>query len=370
MHIRIRLAVCWLTLGIAGCGASSPGVPSPLPTGDQASRPAEPAQDEVEPLLVEAPGPEPEGMVWVRGGSFVMGNSQGVNPDEQTEHEVLLDGFWMDKTEVTNARFLEFVTATSYVTEAEKPPVINAPKGSALHGAEVLPEYQNKPGSIVFHPPAKGTLDPEKGAYNWWEYVPGADWQHPEGPESSIDERLNHPVVHVSWNDAVAYARWAGKRLPTEAEWEYAARGGLKGQILPWGNERNPEGQWLNNIWQGDFPYENTSEDGYRTTAPVASFPPNAYGLHDLSGNVWEWCADYYTPDYYSRSPQRNPVGPEQSFDPDERPDPYLPKRVQRGGSFMCSDSYCTAYRVSARGKGEAASGVYHTGFRCVKDGR
>jgi formylglycine-generating enzyme required for sulfatase activity len=314
-------------------------------------------------VLVEEPGPTPAGMVWVPGGTFVMGNDEGA-PDESPAHEVTLDGFWMDAREVTNRQFAAFVEATGYVTTSEKAPELRSIKpDSPLAKVEILDEF-NKPGSICavkgFKPE---DFDPARGAYSWWEYVPGADWRHPEGPDSSIEDRMDHPVVHVSWLDAKAYCDWAGKRLPTEAEWEYAARGGRGGETYPWGQKRNPDGKWLHNIWQGDFPMENKGEDGFEKTAPVGSFPANAYGLFDMSGNVWEWCADYYRPDYYARSRRRNPTGPRSSFDPQE---PGIVKRVQRGGSFMCSDSYCVGYRNAARMKGEEDTGAFHTGFRCV----
>lgn len=312
-------------------------------------------------VLVEEPMAAPPGMVWIPGGRFLMGSYEG-KPDEQPIHEVILDGFWMDQTEVTNRQFQEFVEATGYVTTAEKAPELRSVRG-ALAEVKILDEF-NAPGSICFNPdlnPAE--LDPSLGAYNWWTYQKGANWRQPEGPGSSIEDRLDHPVVHVSWDDAQAYCRWAGKRLPTEAEWEYAARGSLAGKTYPWGNQRNPDGRWLNNIWQGSFPFENTAEDGFPTTAPVASFPPNGYGLYDMSGNVWEWCLDYYRPDYYARSRRRNPRGPRDSYDPDE---PNIIKRVQRGGSFMCSDVYCVGYRTTARMKGEQDTGAFHTGFRCI----
>ncbi len=314
-------------------------------------------------------GDAPEGMVWVPAGDFMMGSPTAASsghPDEGPLHEVRLDGFWMDETEVTNRQFKEFVDATGFVTTAEKPPVISGFKpGSEMADAQILPEF-NKPGSICCREDIKaGEFNPEFGAYSWMTYVAGADWRHPEGTDSSIDDRMDHPVVHVSWDDAMAYCKWAKKTLPTEAQWEYAARGTLKGKTYPWGDDRNPGGKWMNNIWQGEFPAENTRADGFVTTAPVRSFPKNGFGLYEMSGNVWEWCSDLYHAEYYAESPRRNPTGPTQSYDPQE---PQLIKRVQRGGSFACSDSYCIAYRMSARGKGEPSSGAFHQGFRCVRN--
>ena len=305
----------------------------------------------------------PEGMIWVAPGKFLMGSNLGP-PDELPVHEVQLDGFWIDKHEVTNRQFQKFIEATGYVTTAEKQPELNSIReGSALENIEILPEF-NVPGSVCRRPVTdRNDFEDTKGAYNWWQYVAGANWRHPEGPASSVDDRMDHPVVHISWHDAIAYCEWVGKRLPTEAEWEYAARGGLDRKTYPWGNNRNPDGQWLHNIWQGDFPVENLRHDGFETTAPVGSFPANGYGLHDMSGNVWEWCSDFYRADYYEKSPVRNPPGPRFSLDPQE---PDIIKRVQRGGSFMCSDSYCIGYRTSARMKGEQDTGAFHTGFRCV----
>ena len=303
------------------------------------------------------------GMVWIPGGVAVMGSDTGP-PDEMPPHPIAIDGFWMDATEVTNRQFKQFVDATDYVTLPERKPELRSiQKGSGLENIAILEEF-NQPGSICsLQLDSRNDIDPAKGAYSWWQYTLGADWKHPEGPDSNIDDRMDHPVIHVSWLDAKAYCDWAGKILPTEAQWEYAIRGGHDGKFYPWGNNRNPDGKWLHNIWQGTFPIEDTSEDGFSRTAPVGSFPANDFGLFDMSGNVWEWCADYYQPEYYAVSPVHNPAGPDSSFDPQE---PGIIKRVQRGGSFMCSDQYCIGYRVSARMKGEEDTGAFHTGFRCV----
>lgn len=292
-------------------------------------------------------------MVRIPGGTFKMGCQNG-SPDELPVHEVTVDAFRMDRTEVTNAQFRQFVAATGYVTVAEK-----VPRAEDFPG---VPAEKLVPGSLVFHrPPGEVSLEDWP---LWWDYLPGADWRHPQGPGSTIDGKDDHPVVHVCWDDAVAYAKWAGKRLPTEAEWEWAARGGLEQKDYVWGDEKVPGGKWQTNIWQGRFPLQNDLADGFAETAPVAQFPANGYGLHDMAGNVWEWCADWYRPDYYASSPSRNPRGPETSFDPAE---PGMPKRVSRGGSFLCSDVYCIGYRPSARMKSSPDTGLCHTGFRCVK---
>tara|TARA_B100000029_G_scaffold232239_3_gene229661 strand:- start:18 stop:1139 length:1122 start_codon:yes stop_codon:yes gene_type:complete len=353
-----RCAFCVIVLLVMpGCGT---GASSPSPT-----RSIGQTDEKLPPVVTEAPADAPAGMVWIPGGQFEMGtrDPQG-KPDEFPPHAVELDGFFMDTHEVTNREFERFVRATGYVTAAEKKPDFSSVReGSKRTQDKILPEL-NRPGSICMKKGLKASeIDPSLGAYSWWEYVPGANWRHPEGPDSSIETRMDHPVVHVSWHDVTAYCDWAGKRLPTEAEWEFAARGGLEGMTYPWGNERKPEGRWMMNIWQGAFPVKNTNEDGFLTSAPVGRFKENKYGLFDMSGNVWEWCQDNYTADYYSESPRRNPPGPEESRDPDE---PDILKRIQRGGSFMCSDTYCTGYRVTARMKGEQGSGLYHTGFRCV----
>lgn len=318
-----------------------------------------------ENLIVDPPADAspPEGMVWIPGGLTIMGSDTGI-PDEEPPHPLAIDGFWMDATEVTNRQFMDFVEATGYVTLAEKKPELRSiQQGSGLENITILDEF-NQPGSICSRPlKSRDEIDQQLGAYSWWQYVPGANWKHPEGPESDISDRMDHPVVHVSWVDAMEYCKWRGATLPTEAQWEYAARGGADGNFYPWGNLQNPNGKWNQNIWQGTFPITDTGEDGFTTTAPVATYEPNAFGLYDMSGNVWEWCADYYRPDYYAISPPRNPPGPDSSFDPQE---PGITKRVQRGGSFMCSDEYCIGYRVSARMKGEEDTGAFHTGFRCV----
>ena len=307
------------------------------------------------PASTTPPGPAPAGMAWVPGGAFWMGDDEF--NDARPVHRVEVDGFWMDKTEVTNAQFARFVGETGYVTVAERTPDPKDFPG--------VPPEDLKAGSIVFTPPANAVDLRDHG--QWWRYVPGASWRQPDGPGSTVEGKDDLPVVHVCYEDAVAYAKWAGKRLPTEAEWEFAARGGLDRKPYAWGDEQKPGGQWLANIWQGQFPAENTAEDRFPRAAPVASFPANAFGLHDMAGNVWEWCADWYRPDAYAASARRNPTGPEDSFDPVE---PGLPKRVQRGGSFLCSDVYCVRYKPGTRGKGEVTSGASHVGFRCVKSAK
>jgi sulfatase modifying factor 1 len=317
---------------------------------------SEPApKQSAERTAVPASENVPSRMVRIPGSTFKMGTDDAAFPDAQPVHKVTVKGFLMDEHEVTNAEFEKFVKATHYVTIAERK--LN-PKDYPTVPLESL-----VPGSAVFFTPDQPVnLD---NPLQWWKYIPGASWQHPLGPESDIRGLENYPVIHVSYEDALAYANWAGKRLPTEAEWELAAQGNKPGQKYYWGNELKPGGKWMANIYQGDFPNKNLGEDGFVGIAPVKSFPPNGYGLYDMDGNVWEWCNDFYRPDYYGKSPANNPQGPPDSYDPEE---PDAVKRVQRGGSFLCSDQYCIRYRPGSRGKGEVSSGSNNLGFRCVKD--
>jgi formylglycine-generating enzyme required for sulfatase activity len=297
-------------------------------------------------------------MAWIPGGEFWMGCEDCGMPDALPLHLVSVDGFWMKTTPVTNEQFAAFVEATHYITVAERQPDPKDFPG--------VPPSALQPGSIVFTPPThRVSLDDYS---QWWTYVPGANWKHPEGPSSDLNGRARHPVVQVAWDDANAYAKWSGKRLPTEAEFEFAARGGLDRNRYPWGNELRPAGKVPANIWEGHFPDVNSGEDGYVTTSPVTAFSRNGYGLYDVGGNVWQWCADWYRPDYYQtfRSPAvaaHAPRGPEASFDPDE---PTAQKRVTRGGSFLCSGEYCSRYLVGSRGKAEIHTGLSNLGFRVV----
>jgi len=309
-----------------------------------------------------------QGMVWIKAGTFMMGadNKQAAD-DEYPRHKVTVDGFWMDATEVTNEQFAAFVKATGYITTAEQKPDWNELKKQLPPGTPKPDESLLVPASLIFTPP-NHPVDLNNVA-QWWSWQKGANWKHPHGPGSSIKGKQKEPVVQVSWYDAQAYCKWAGKRLPTEAEWEWAARGGLQNKIYPWGNELVNEGKQKANIWQGSFPDKNTLQDKFYYAAPVASFPANGYGLYDMAGNVWEWCNDLYNNTYYSQInlPQgvKNPQGPTKSFDPDE---PYARKRITRGGSFLCNDSYCSGFRVARRMKSTEDSGMENLGFRCVQN--
>jgi formylglycine-generating enzyme required for sulfatase activity len=294
-------------------------------------------------------------MVWVPGGRFWMGDE--LFADARPVHLVYVDGFWMDQTEVTNAQFAEFVRQTGYVTVAERQP----------DPAEFpdVPPQELAPFSLVFTPPPGPVpLDDHR---QWWSAVKGASWRHPEGPGSSIDHRMDHPVVQVCWYDAVAYAEWASKRLPTEAEWEFAARGGFDRKPYVWGDAPPGEGGWQANVWQGEFPHHNTAEDGYAGTSPVRAFPANGFGLYGMAGNAWEWCSDWYDPNYYRVSPERNPQGAAEGVPPRDNPGSKVGSKAKRGGSFLCSDGYCVRYRPGGRMNGDRGSAASHIGFRCVR---
>ena len=311
---------------------------------------------------------EYEGMVFIPGGSFNMGgNDDESSPDEYPLHPVEVSSFYMDQTEVTNQQFEKFIKATGYVTMAERAIDWEELKQQLPPGTPKPPDSVLAPGSLIFKP-TDGPV-PLSDYSQWWEWTVGASWKKPEGPGSNLEGIENHPVVHIAYEDALAYAEWVGKRLPTEAEWEYAARGGTDNKY-PWGN--NPIEQSFDkaNFWQGFFPFKNDEKDGFFGTAPVKSFPPNAYGLYDMAGNVWEWCQDRYNSKSYADMKEQglvsNPRGAKISYDPLEplNKDKY----VVRGGSFLCNDSYCSGYRVSRRMPADRNTSFNHTGFRCVKD--
>jgi formylglycine-generating enzyme required for sulfatase activity len=306
-----------------------------------------------------------KGMVWVPGGEFVMGGvGPFAKPDEFPLHPVRLNGFWISRAPVTNDEFARFVEATGYITTAEKAPVLEEVMKQLPPGTPPPPAEMFVAASLVFRSSPKAV--PLNNPFVWWEWKKGANWRCPAGAGSSIEGLGDHPVVHVSWFDAQAYCEWVGGRLPTEAEWEYAARGSLDGKEFVWGDEPLSADQC--NIWQGRFPVRNTKEDGFEKTSPVGMFEPNGYGLYDMAGNVWEWVNDWYRPDTYARDQQKgvveNPQGPASSHDPQE---PFADKRVVRGGSFLCNDSYCAGYRPSARMKTSPDTSLCHTGFRVVK---
>lgn len=360
-------AAPWLT------AASQPVVPA---THD--SRSDKPAVEKRLDTSKWPAKPWPEGMVWIPGGEFTMGAVPGddnARPDESPAHRVRVDGFWMDETEVTVGQFKAFVAATHFVTTAEKKPDWEELKKQVPPGTPKPDESLLVAGSMVFSP-TQGEVSLEGPAcwQQWWAWVPGADWKHPLGPRSNIDKSKdydNHPVVHVSWDDAVAFCMWSGKRLPTEAEWEFACRGGEEGKRFIWGDDPPSDTNIKANLWQGAFPHEKKPADKFLLTAPVKSFPPNKFGLYDMIGNVWEWCGDWYNVESYQRDVASagkgdviaNPQGPPKSFDP---ADPHTPKRVNRGGSFLCNSQYCASYRPSARMRTSPDTGQNHLGFRCV----
>jgi sulfatase modifying factor 1 len=308
-----------------------------------------------------------QSLVLIPGGLFQMGatDEQG-RPDEYPLHWVKVSSFYMSKHEITNAQFREFVDATGYVTIAEQDVDWEEMKKQVPPGTPKPDESLLKAGSLIFSPPSHAV--DLRDFTQWWSWKTGADWKHPQGPGSTIVGKDDHPVVQVCWFDAVAYCEWAGVRLPTEAEWEWAARSGKQEVIYAWGNEHVNSGDHKANSWQGHFPDNNTSQDGFEATAPVGSFEPNEFGLYDMSGNVWEWCSDWYRADEYQKwnnDTLVNPQGPSESWDPR---DPYGQKRSQRGGSYLCNEEYCSSYRVSARMPGSNDTGMPHVGFRVVKD--
>ncbi|WP_443939263.1 formylglycine-generating enzyme family protein [Pedobacter sp. MW01-1-1] len=313
----------------------------------------------------------PEGMVLIPGGTFTMGESNDPNgANNINAYGVELDSFYMDQTEVTNKQFAQFVKETNYVTVAERPIDWEEIKKQLPPGVPKPDASKLLPGALIF--------DPQKDIANlydisqWWTWKTGADWKHPNGPESSIEGKDDYPVVQIAYDDAMAYCKWAGKRLPTEAEWEYASRGGKPNHKYAWGDNLTPEGKYLANYFQGIFPKDNTKLDGYEGAAPAKSYPANGFGLYDMIGNVWEWTNDWYRTDTHVQNKLAsnsgmcyNPKGPSKSYDPDE---PLVPKHVVKGGSFLCSDQYCSNYRPDSRMATAYDSGQEHLGFRCVKD--
>lgn len=311
----------------------------------------------------------PSNMKWIHPGEFTMGtDDENSMPNERPAHRVKLAGFWIDEHNVTNAQFRKFVEATGYLTTAEKSVDWEELKRQVEPETPKPPDEYLKPGALVFTPP-DGPVDLRDLA-NWWTWTPGANWKHPQGPDSTIHGKDDFPVVQVSWDDAVAYAKWAKKRLPTEAEWEYASRGGADSKFrYYWGNEFKPNGKFMANTFTGEFPYKNTAEDGYSGVSPVKAFPPNAYGLYDMAGNVWNWCSDFYASDVHAKAHSAgvscDPKGPEKTFSPHN---PRAIEHVIKGGSFLCNPNYCESYRPTARRGTPYDTGSEHVGFRCVMD--
>jgi len=313
----------------------------------------------------------PADMVYIPGGNFIMGSdAEYAQSNEGPEIQVKIDPFFMDETEVTNAEYSKFVKETGYITIAERPIEWEQIKNDLPDGTPKPADSFFEPGSLVFSPPNHPVNLDDYSL--WWQWVKGSDWKHPQGPDSNIDGKDNYPVVQIAYEDAIAYTKWVGKRLPTEAEWEFASRGNEGYSQFTWGDELSPQNTYLANFFQGDFPHNNTLEDGYETAAPIKSFPKNSFGLYDMIGNVWEWTSDWYSPDtkkqYLVNASKLciNPKGPDISYDPS---DPYATqKRVIKGGSFLCSDQYCSNYRSSSRMATSIDSGQNHLGFRCVKN--
>ncbi len=375
MRLLALLALLAL-VGLAPALADELKAPAPRP--GPSSPPAAPAAK-------APPGPAPKGMVWIPGGNYTRGEARKIAgarteyPEEKPVHRVTVDGFWLDVTEVTNRQFLEFTKARGYKTQAET--------GWDPKDFPAAPPDQLKAGALCFtSPPQKVELWRPGAEWQWWRFVAGANWRHPRGPGSDLADKMEHPVVCITHEDALAYCKWAGKRLPTEAEWERAARGGLDHKVYIWGDEQRPGGKWLANVYQGDFPQTNLGLDGYRSTSPVKSFPPNPYRLYDMAGNVWEHCADLYRPEYYKtfaakEKAERNPKGPTDPVSqpmvqeylqtgkyPDEKPFHKLSWLwVTKGGSHLCHHTYCLRYRPAARHYSESLSPTNHTGFRCAK---
>ncbi len=317
-----------------------------------------------------------DGMIKIPGGTTTMGSEGSFDtpyghkefPEEAPVRKIEVTGFWIDETEVTNDQFAVFVKATGYITYAERDADIkDFPPETHAH----LPPFPFKNGSIVFSPPPsfEGDLNDPSSALTWWAWKQDANWRHPLGKESSIENKGNHPVVCITLEDAEAYAKWAGKRLPTEAEWEHAARGGLKGKTYSWGDEMKIDNKWMANTFHGEFPSKDSGDDGFIGSSPVKSFPPNGYGLYDMAGNAWELCSDFYDPEYPSKCESCDPKGPETWYNRDTgNRGVGSPSHVVKGGSFLCHISYCMRYRPAARHSQESDSPISHTGFRCVKD--